>query len=311
MLPVAAANMLSAPFFREVFIGLNQAMQHAGRHLLSLFGSGGDLSRPGGVGLWESKMRLVDSLIAFEVFNEQLIVQAGRLYPVVSMDARVDAPGVSSIVFDHKASIRMAFKHLVDLGHRRIGFVGRTEGYADPAVAERINAYRGAFDWMSKQRDPRWEFSAEAQSNPRALAGRWLRQPAAVRPTALIVVDLFWTLAPIWLDAGVRIPGDLSLVNVGVVHIWSDHLYHAWHSTRSGPWEAVPRQGVMPPFANQPANLALIRPTTIELPSMEMGTRAVGEVLRRLHDPSAPPGRMVLEPRAVHGNTTSAPSQSE
>ncbi len=308
MLPVAAANMLSAPFFREVFLGLSQAMQQEGRHLLSLFGSGGDLMRPGGAGLWDPKMRQVDSLIAFEVFNQRLIEQASRLYPVVSMDVASELPGVSSIVFDHDASVRMAFKHLVDLGHRRIGFIGRTEGYADPAVAARVKAYRDAFNWLSLERDPHWELSANAQSNPRGLAGRWMRLPAAARPTALIAVDLLWSLVPIWISEGVQIPGDLSIVNVGVVHIWSDHVYHAWRSTKSGPWESVPRRNLWPPFTNHPPELALMRPTTVNLGAMQMGFQAVAELTRRLADPSSSPHQVVLTPHFVHGNTTSAPS---
>lgn len=310
MLPVAAANMLSAPFFREVFLGLSQAMQGAGRHLLSLFGSGGDLMQPGGAGLWDPKMRQVDSLIAFEVFNERLIEQASRMYPVVSMDVPTRVAGVSSVCFDHATSIRMAFKHLVDMGHRRIGFVGRTEGYADPAVQERVAAYRGAFEWLSMDRDERWELPVNAQSSPRALAGRWGRLGAAVRPTALIVVDLLWTLVPIWLSEGIRVPQDLSLVNIGVVHIWPDHVYHAWHATKSGPWEAVPHRDLWPPFANYPPHLTLMRPTTVDLGAIQMGTQAVEEITRRLANPAARPRHLRLTPQFVHGNTTAAPGQS-
>ncbi|MCG3178751.1 MAG: hypothetical protein BIFFINMI_01080 [Phycisphaerae bacterium] len=308
LLPVAAANMLSSPFFREVFISLSQGMQQADRHMLSLFGAGRHLLQPSGSGSWDPMLRVVDSLVSFEVFNEQVIALAGRLYPVVTLDVRMPLPGISSVTFDHPASIRMAFKHLADLGHRRIGFCGRTGGYADPAVAARYRAYRDAFDWLSMGFDERWVLSADAQATARAMAGRWLRLPRAVRPTALIMVDLFWALTPLWMAEGVRIPGELSVVNVGVVNIWSEHVYHAWHATRVGPWEALPRQGLMPPFANYPAELTLMRPTTVELPAMQMGQEAVNEIVRLLAAPGPAPRHVVLTPRFVPGNTTAVPA---
>jgi LacI family transcriptional regulator len=43
--------------------------------------------------------------------------------PVVAISAHKEKPGVTNVVIDHEAAARLAIKHLVELGHRKIAFM--------------------------------------------------------------------------------------------------------------------------------------------------------------------------------------------
>ncbi|WP_354625580.1 diguanylate cyclase [Psychromonas sp. MME2] len=55
------------------------------------------------------------------IYVEQLLA---RNIPVVSASEEYFSLAVESVISDQKASVQLAFDHLYDLGHRRIGFVG-------------------------------------------------------------------------------------------------------------------------------------------------------------------------------------------
>jgi DNA-binding LacI/PurR family transcriptional regulator len=50
--------------------------------------------------------------------------------PVVTTDHYRTAPGISDIVVDFPSGMAQLIRHLKDLGHRKIGFIGGTEGLA-------------------------------------------------------------------------------------------------------------------------------------------------------------------------------------
>ncbi len=310
LMPVRAANLLREPFFHDVFIGLSEAAEMAGRHVLTLSGGGSSLRDAKDSAFWSPKMRIVDSLITFEVFSEIAVEQAALLYPVVCMDAFAQTPNVSTVNFDHAASIKMAAKYLMDLGHRRIGFVGRVDPDADPAVGLRYTAYHDALRLMSLPEDSQWSLAVRRNCDPIEMAARWRQLPEQRRPTAMIMVDMFWPLVSAWISSGVRIPDELSLVNIGMVHGWSDYLNYAWHAKNPSPLQAVCTPDVRPPFANHPPELALIQPTTVELPALRMGAWGIEEVVRRLKNSRSAARHELLPPKLVVGGTTRRVTQT-
>ena len=308
LFPFDAARLVTEPFNREIFIGISQAADEAGRHLLSLFGTCRRMTKLGHSTLWSPDMRTVDSLITLEIFDTELIAQAASMFPVVSVDLSCKLPNVSSAALDHEASIRMAFKYLLDLGHRRIGFLGRISSKRDPAVGERLAAYRRAFEWASLPADPKWVFRADYDHRVRQPLAAWPQLPADRRPTALIVVDLFWRLADQLLSAGVKIPGDLSLVNIDTISAWSDWLHCAWADRVPNPLDVATTAERRPPFTNYPPVPTLVRPTTVELPARSMGRWAMEELVRRLADPAADPRHQLFAPTLAVGTTAAPPA---
>jgi len=246
-------------------------------------------------------MRAVDSLLTLEVFDEDVIRQAASLFPLVCLDMPSRLPTVSSVCFDHSASIQMAFKYLLDLGHRRIGYVGKRSG-KDPADAERFAAFERALRWTGQAvvGDPMFDPTGTPRG---AIVARWLAIAPDKRPTALIAVDSFWDLAARFYLKGVRIPRDVSLVQVGSLSTWPDYA-KTLISRYSKKTSVTMLPALQPPFNNQPTELAVLAPTTVALPSAEMGRLGMLELLRRKADSAAQPQHQVLTPELVPGTTT-------
>lgn len=297
--------LLTSPFYRDVGTGLSQMAAESHRHVLHLYSAGQGLAEAQPSLFWRADLRAIDSLIALDIFDRTVLARAGQIYPVVCLDADYRLPGVSTIEFDNRSAVRMAFKYLVDIGHRRIGFLGRTASL-DPSITLRWETYRHSFSWLGLPMDPAWTIDVRTVESVRRSAHRWLALSPDRRPTAMIIIDRFWQIAPVWLEAGIRVPEQVSLVNIGVLELWSDYLQFAWRSF-SEDFRTVTCSDLRPPFTNWPPSLALMQPTTVFMPARAMGRWGFAEVVRRLRDPAAEPCHEVLPSELVVGNTTGPP----
>lgn len=125
-----------------------------------------------------------------------------------------DALTTRAVLIDDPLGTRLATAHLLDLGHRRIAFVGGTEGLS--TSRERLRGVQEAHQQAGLALDPRWV----ALGPPRPAFGR----EAVARlleleetPTAIVMGSAQLTLGAIALlhEKGIRVPADLSLVGYG------------------------------------------------------------------------------------------------
>ena len=302
--PGTPIEVLTLPFYRELWLGIRQGVRQLGRQVFELYGfRRGPESMERSV-FWSPNLRLIDSLLLVEVYDQQLIRQAGQLYPTVCLDVSSDAPNVSSVCFDHVASICMAYKFLLDRGHRRIGLVTQTEG-ADPAVAERLTGFEESLRWIDAAEKSQWLYPRQMDPDPDVCLRPWLETPPDRRPTALVVVDAFWPCVLHLRKVGVRVPADVHVVGVGSHQQWS-----GWASELDLQPELDDVAGAMPATQlshqeHAESDLIGLRPTTVHLPAREMGRWSVREIHRRLRDPSALPRHQMLPPRLIEGTSTS------
>ena len=156
----------------------------------------------------------------------------------------------ASVVMDEQRNVAVMVRHLVELGHRRIGHVSgplrtdtglrRQEGFA-AAMREHGLTVRpewiadGGFHWTGGQ----------------AAAREILDVPAADRPTALVVANLISALGTLSAihELGLTVPGDLSVIAIDE-HIVAEHTN--------------------PPL------------TTVQTPQRELGRRAAQMLLNSL-----------------------------
>ena len=306
--PFDAGFLLTHPFYREVYTGLSIAAGKNGQHVLNFFGLRRRLREVQPSVFWLPNMRAVDSLITFEVFRTELIAQAAELYPVVCLDHDCRMPNVSSVAFDHSVTIRTAFKYLLDLGHRRISYVGHG-GVGDPATEQRLNGFQHSIEQSGLAADlfSIWDVNASFDvEKAERFVGQWRAAPAHRRETALIVVDGFWPLMASFFSAGVRVPADLSIIDIGVARNWGEYLRRMWGRGAGWPLPKCIRD-LHPPDTMRPAELAQQQPTLIALPARQMGRWGMDEVIRRLNDPASEPRHELLIPELVLGKTTAAP----
>jgi LacI family transcriptional regulator len=193
--------------------------------------------------------------------TERILDLQQRGMPVVVVDRELPAVHVDSVVTDNAGGGWSATRHLIDLGHRRIGYIAgpsdltlseyRSTGYrkaleeAGIAVDENL-VVRGAFDFESGYRAAR-QLLTNSQ-----------------RPTAIFACNDLMAIGAICaaVELGLRVPEDLSVIGYDDVPLAS--------------------------YSNPPL-------TTIAQPIYDLGVVAASMLLERLHDPGRPARRIVLD----------------
>ena len=131
--------------------------------------------------------------------------------PTVFVDRTIVGAAVPSITSDNHAGIADAVAHLVELGHRRIGYVAGPQ--ATSTGRERLQAFHGEVSRQGIDADPALIFQGDFQvesgiEGARTLLG--LAEP----PTAIIAADSLMTFGVLSVcrERDVAIPTELSVV---------------------------------------------------------------------------------------------------
>ncbi|MEE8593780.1 MAG: LacI family DNA-binding transcriptional regulator [Candidatus Bipolaricaulota bacterium] len=177
---------------------------------------------------------------------------------------------VPFVITDDRVGAGLAVEHLVDLGHRRIGFIGGPENVQ--ASRDRMDAYLDVLGDHSLEALPDWRsYAGFTQAAGREAAQRMLA--LSKRPTAIFSANDVTALGVLEVaeELGLRIPSDLSLVG------YDDISY---------------------------ASLPRIQLTTIAQPAVEMGRIAANWLFAALEHPDIPGLHRTLTPRLVVRSTT-------
>ena len=140
----------------------------------------------------------------------EAMVATGR--PVVSVNQRI--PGVQRMILaDDERASRIAVRHLIELGHRRIAHI---RGPAESDTARRrLNGYRRALRTGGLQPDAALVIGNGYTSEAGAEAMRELLEMPE-RPTAVLVANVAAAIGALTAArlAGVHVPADLSVVAI-------------------------------------------------------------------------------------------------
>jgi DNA-binding LacI/PurR family transcriptional regulator len=113
------------------------------------------------------------------------------------------------VLFSRADNLYRAARHLLELGHRDIGFCehGGVEG------SERLIGFRRALQEFGAEVNPQWLWGEYPDENAgRDLAAKWLK--LSKRPTAMCIINDLAASSFInnILRAGVRVPDDVSVI---------------------------------------------------------------------------------------------------
>ncbi len=196
------------PFSAEILKGVGSAVHDTAFDLLAY--SGSHLGAGDG---WErrSLSRLSGTLIDAAIMVTPTVVSAGTEIPVVAIDphtGRADLPTVES---DSFGGALTATRHLIDLGHRRIGFLAGRPDLRSAGL--RDAGYRRALSDAGIPLDPslvgigRYELDVTRESARIMLS-------AESRPTAIFAANDLSAIAVIDVahELGLRVPDDLSVI---------------------------------------------------------------------------------------------------
>ncbi len=91
-------------------------------------------------------IRQVDgvALLAAEIETEPIEALIHHRVPLVTMDRRLVGPGLSDIVIDYVSGLREAVRHVRDLGHERVAYIGGSSGLT--ISDHRISAFHEAMN---------------------------------------------------------------------------------------------------------------------------------------------------------------------
>jgi LacI family transcriptional regulator, repressor for deo operon, udp, cdd, tsx, nupC, and nupG len=203
-------------FFAGVVQGAEEVLRERGYDLLlyNLGGSPAARHRVFGTSLLTKRVDAVLVLSLKPTVDELArLERIGR--PVTIVGA--DVPGWSTVRIDDLEAARTATQHLVDLGHRRIGYVGgATEGVLDfTAPAARLAGFRKTLIDNGLALDASLEMDGEFTISGGHAAGRaLLTRPD--RPTAVFAAsdEMAFGVLGAARREGLRVPEDLSVVGI-------------------------------------------------------------------------------------------------
>ncbi|MEO8128157.1 MAG: GntR family transcriptional regulator [Bryobacteraceae bacterium] len=131
--------------------------------------------------------------------------------PTILVDLLISEENTASVIIDYATGARLAMRHLYELGHRQIGYVGFSG-------SEKYRGYWQCLEELGLQYDPRCvEFLHELDLQPGILAGfQSVQRMIAARslPSALLVTNDFVAMGVMegLAIAGLRTPDQISVV---------------------------------------------------------------------------------------------------
>jgi DNA-binding LacI/PurR family transcriptional regulator len=178
----------------------------------------------------------------------------------------IDA-GWDQVICDGYEASRTALSHLLEYGHRRIGYIGETE---------RENRYRAFVD-MVREHGLDGD-RALVSSSPQDGAGGYMGAKALLRaakpwPTAVFCATDVSAIAAIkcFTEAGIKVPKQLSVVSIDDIEL---------------------AQYVSPML------------TTVSIPKVELGSVAVSTLIDRIHKVHKMPMKIFLPHRLMIREST-------
>ena len=209
------------PFFANIALGVEEeAARHGCGVIIANTQEEPELER---LAVETLIRRRVDAIVFTTVRDERTMHAAiAASIPVVQVE-RSRLATVSSVTIDNYQGAFEAASHLVELGHRRIAFIGedpeRRGAHVEPGLRlierERLDGYRDALNRHGLPVDPRLidlggrYYDLE---HTRTVVGQWLDR--AVRPTAIFAACDFMAAGALQeaYARGLHVPRDLSIV---------------------------------------------------------------------------------------------------
>ena len=160
-------------------------------------------------------MRQVDGAIFMASEFDTQAVEPLFLHkvPLVTIDRRTTQPGCSDVAIDFEGGFSLAVKHLLGLGHKRIGFIGGNEGLRTSKI--RLTGFKNAIEKNGLKFFPNLVREGDYRISGGEAAVLSLMQERA-RPTAVLTANDLTAFGAIrgLHKIGLSVPKDLSVVGL-------------------------------------------------------------------------------------------------
>jgi LacI family transcriptional regulator, galactose operon repressor len=197
------------PFSAELLKGVARAIHGTDYELVVFSGCGRANDQVG----WERRylQRVSGTLCDGAILVTPSSVDVTYGAPVVAVDHNVLSSGLPTIDADNLSGAVRATEYLLDLGHRRIGFLAGRPDLESARLRER--GYRTALRKAGVRLDPSLIRVGGYQVDSAEAAARQMLEPDE-RPTAIFAANDVSGLATISVaeSLGLRVPDDLSVI---------------------------------------------------------------------------------------------------
>ncbi len=210
-------GIFSDLFYRAVLAGVGSVFEEVGCRMLIAPPLRPSPQAPSFVEM--AQAREVDGILVAGVVEARWVRAAlGAGVPVVVLDNVVPGLGAPAVVNDNAGGAYAATRHLANLGHTRIGFVGAAVDY--PFGRETHDGYIAGLRDAGLARDPVLEAAVPIDADAAfRRSGELLA--SAERPSAIVAVTDMLALGVMRAAgaAGLRIPDDLSVVGMDDIEL--------------------------------------------------------------------------------------------
>ena len=278
MLRQAGLPMLS-PYYAELFEGIQD--EAAARRYDVVFAAASLDSlwlnnRPRPSPRIPGGIRTLGALLVGGLTDELALAYRKKGLPVVLVDKPSPGPELPSIIPDNAQGAYLVTRHLLELGHRRLAFLGAPP---DPVSQARFSGFRKALGEAGVAFDAKDHIDAGYTSDLASSAlKRYLARHARTLPTAIVAINDEAAIGALQAlrAARLRVPDDVSVTGF-------DDIPWALHS--------------VPPL------------TTMKVPRREMGRVAAQTLIAQIESPHTTPIRLVLQTDLIVRASTAAPKR--
>lgn len=161
----------------------------------------------------EWRARRLDGIIVLPMrLSEETISAVDRIeFPVVVIDGWWESESVRFITSDNVAGGEIAAKHLMDLGHTKLAYLGAVDD--DYTNLERFKGFKAAIERRGLRLDERWVAHRDwTYDSAYEIASRWFE--AADHPTGIFAPSdtLALGIHAAAIDRGLRVGDDVAII---------------------------------------------------------------------------------------------------
>ncbi|BBI31415.1 LacI family DNA-binding transcriptional regulator [Cohnella abietis] len=163
----------------------------------------------------------VDGVIIIEGIDPPIYDSLKKHIPtIVGVD--VNDPTIPTVSYDRVSASQAAVKHLIEQGHRKIGFIGGLGLSGDIFREKRFRGYRYALLEAEIELENKWILNAEWQIETSfELMSELVKGPRTELPTAFFVASDVMAIAAMRAvtEVGLRVPEDIAFFGVDNIDI--------------------------------------------------------------------------------------------
>ncbi len=257
------------PFYAELTFYIQKELNRHG-YTVMIFNSEYDIQKEQEFIEMAKEFRLAGMILFTAQTNKEQLQDQVDQIPIVLVNRSLDLSNYDSVTMDNFKAGYIAAMHLIELGHKRIGFV-RGQAMSSASV-QRFEGYCQALKnyFLPMKEEDIYEGDLRMGTGYE-MAERFFER--IERPTGMILANDMMALGFLdWCkEKGVGIPEDLSIVSFDNIDFSKIHG---------------------------------IELTTISQHVRDMGEQAAELMIRRIDQPDAEYRRIILEPELIIRNTT-------